>query len=219
MSSGRAMNNGDEEDDLEEVLITTIDEEQDIEKGKGTGKLESQSLLRGAPVKPALSKAKSGISRHVTLPSAEAFKDKVSQAVSRISGTGEKVPRSTDRPRGPSKDGGKRPSQLGEAPGRSSRSSCPCFAEFASAAVPICNFHGPAFYYLGSGALEKTSCNVSCTCRPISAASKRPKQLHTGCTTTPSEGPQGDELSGGPAGPAAPDQGIQDACNPARKCS
>ena len=112
------MNNRDEEDDLEEVLITSIDEEQDIEKGKGPRKRESQSLLRGTPTKPALSKAKSGISRHVTLPSAEAFKDKVSQAVSRISGTGEKASWSTDVRRGPSKDGEKRLSQRGEVPGR-----------------------------------------------------------------------------------------------------
>ena len=118
------MNNKDEEDDLEEVLITTIDEEQDLEKGKGSRRLESQSLLRGTPTKPALSKPKSGISRHVTLPSAETFKDKVSQAVSRISGTGERASRTGEPRRSNSKDAEKRASEKGGASGGFAGPSC-----------------------------------------------------------------------------------------------
>ncbi len=105
----------DELDDLEEVLISTIDEEPDLEAGRQSAPTQPEPVHKSSTPKPALSKSKSGISKRVTLPSAETFRDKVSQAVSRISGTGDK---GTGQPfRSSSKDGERRASERGGASG------------------------------------------------------------------------------------------------------
>ncbi|KAK9845183.1 hypothetical protein WJX84_001954 [Apatococcus fuscideae] len=111
------MKSDTEDDELEEVLISTIDEESDIEAPRASRKTEAQSLLRGRPEKPALSKSKSGISKHVTLSNAESFRDKVSQAVSRISGTGERSSKPSEPFRSTSKDESRRASEKGGASG------------------------------------------------------------------------------------------------------
>ena len=112
------MKSDSEDDELEEVLISTIDEESDIEAPRASRKTEAQSLLRGRPEKPALSKSKSGISKHVTLSNAESFRDKVSQAVSRISGTGERSSKPSEPFRSTSKDESRRASEKGGASGK-----------------------------------------------------------------------------------------------------
>lgn len=214
------MTNKDEEDDLEEVLISTIDEEPDLEKGKGSRNLESQSLLRGTPSKPALSKPKSGISRHVTLPSAETFKDKVSQTVSRISGTGERASRTGEPHRSSGKDAEKRASEKGGASGGSYGSAgTSCFLlDIPTGSASMMLEIASMMYQLHLHVLLEQLMSPYFACRSISAASQRPKQFHTSCTTSKSKGPQGDELPRGPLSLATLDEGIQNTCNSAREC-